>query len=404
LRASIEGVIPPVLDRRGRRGPVIVESLIVVMNTVMHRRSFLQTAAVAGLAAAAGAPARVRGAGGRVTLALVGCAHIHTPGFVNLLKGRSDVTVKYVWDHQEARAAKRAEELGAKVVTQLDEIWNDPAVVGVVICSETNRHPALVKAAARAKKHQFVEKPLGITAAESVAMARSIEEAGLLFTTGYFMRTDPKHLFLKAQVAAGAFGTITRASAWNCHSGSLGGWFDEKPNDPANSWRWMADVEQSGVGGFGDLGTHSLDILMWILGDVEEVTADIRVVTKRYGPKTDETGQALMKFRNGVMGTLTAGWLDVANPVTLMISGTKGYAQIVDSKLMFKSELVEGAKGSEPWTNLPPAPRAPLHQFVDAVSGQAGQPLVTPTEAAARVGVMEAMYRSAQSGRWTKVG
>ena len=37
-----------------------------------------------------------------------------------------------------------------------------------------------------------------------------------------------------------AFGTITRASAWNCHSGSLGGWFDEKPQDPANSWRWMA--------------------------------------------------------------------------------------------------------------------------------------------------------------------
>lgn len=374
------------------------------MNSPINRRSFLQTTAAAGLAMAAATPSRVLAAEGRVTLALVGCAHIHTPGFVNLLKGRPDVTVKYVWDHQAARAAKRAEDLGAKVVSDLNEIWNDPSVAGVVICSETNRHPALVKAASRAKKHPFIEKPLGITAAESVAMARAIEDAGLLFTTGYFMRTDPKHLFLKAQVARGAFGTLTRASAWNCHSGSLGGWFDEKPNDPANSWRWMADVEQSGVGGFGDLGTHSLDILMWVLGDVDAVTADIRVVTKRYGPKTDETGQALMKFRNGAMGTLTAGWLDVANPVTLMISGTKGYAQIVDNKLMFKSELVEGAKGNEPWTDLPAAPPAPLHQFVDAVSGKAGQPLVTPREAAARVVVMEAMYKSARAGKWTKVG
>jgi predicted dehydrogenase len=263
------------------------------MNPPVDRRSFLKTTTTATAAAvtlAASAPSRLLAADGKVTLAFVGCAHIHTPGFINLLKGRPDVTVKYVWDHLPARAEKRGAELGAKVVSDLNEVWNDASVSGVVICSETNRHPALVKAASAAKKHQFIEKPLGITAAESVAMAKAIENAGLLFTTGYFMRTDPKHLFLKEQVAAGAFGTITRASAWNCHSGSLGGWFDEKPNDPSNSWRWMADVEQAGVGGFGDLGTHSLDILMWLLGDVESVSADVQTVTARYEDGRDRSG------------------------------------------------------------------------------------------------------------------
>ena len=372
------------------------------MNSTQSRRSFLQTSA-AGLALAA-SPRLMAAAGEKSTFAFVGCAHIHTPGFVNLLKGRPDVTVKYVWDHQLPRAEKRASELGAEVVKDLDVIWRDRQVEAVVICSETDRHPALVKAAARAGKHLFVEKPLGITATESIKMAKAIEAAKLHFTTGYFMRTDPKHLFLKEQVKNGAFGTITRASAWNCHSGSIGGWFDEKPNDPANSWRWMADVSQAGVGGFGDLGTHSLDILMWILGDIESVLADVRVVTKRYGPKTDETGQAMIKFKNGVMGSLTAGWLDVANPVTFMISGTNGFASIVDGKLTFKSDLVPGAKGNEPWTALSPAPQAPLHQFVNAVRGMVGQPLVTPTEAAARVTVMEAMYKSAEAGKWITVG
>lgn len=374
-------------------------------NPTLDRRSFLRTtaAATAGTVLAGSRATRLLAAEGKVTLAFVGCAHIHTPGFINLLKGRPDVGVKSVWDHHAGRAAKRAEELGAKVVTDLAEIWGDPAVAGVVICSETNRHPALVRAAAKAGKHQFVEKPLGITAAESASMAAAIEKAGLLFTTGYFMRTDPKHLFLRQQVAAGAFGRITRASAWNCHSGSLGGWFDEKPADPANSWRWMADVDQAGVGGFGDLGTHSLDILMWLLGEVESVSADVRVVTGRYGPKTDETGQALMKFKSGVMGALTAGWLDVANPVTLMISGTEGFASIVQDKLYFQSSKVPGSKSDRPWTDLPSAPRAPLHQFVDAVAGAKDQPLVTPREAAARVAVMEAMYKSAKNGRWTRV-
>ncbi len=374
-----------------------------VVPPLVHRRSFLKSSTAAGLALAAASPARVFADEDKVVLGLVGCAHIHTPSFVNLLKGRPDVTVKYAWDHQPERAEKRGGDLGAKLVSHPDEIWKDPAVKGVVICSETNRHPALVKAASAAKKHQFIEKPLGITAAESLAMAKSIESAGLHFTTGYFMRMDPKHIFLRDQVKAGAFGTITRAQAWNCHSGSLGGWFDEKPNDPANSWRWMADTSQAGVGGFGDLGTHSLDILMWLLGDVASVSADVRVVTRRYGPKTDEGGQALIKFASGAMGTLTAGWLDLANPVTLTISGTKGFAHIVNDKLFFKSDLVTGAKGNEPWTQLPAAPRAPLHQFVDAVAGKPDTRLVTPSEAAARVVVMEAMYKSAKSGKWAKV-
>ncbi|MHB1310248.1 MAG: Gfo/Idh/MocA family protein [Limisphaerales bacterium] len=370
------------------------------MTTKLNRRSFLKTATVAGAAVAA-TPGRLLAADGQVTLALVGCAHIHTPGFVNLLKGRADVKVKHVWDPDARRAERWARELGCPVTSEVDAIWSDAEVRGVVICSETTRHPALVASAARAKKHLFVEKPLGVTARESFVMAKQIEDAGLWFTTGYFMRTDPKHLFLREQIAKGAFGKITRAAAWNCHSGSLGGWFDEKPDNVAESWRWMADPKVSGVGAFGDLGTHSLDILMWLMGDVESVAADIQVVTGRYGPTCDENGQSMIKFKGGVMGALTAGWVDVANPVSLMISGTEGHAVIVRDQLYFKAK---GFDDREPLKNLPKGPALPLHQFVDAVAGKADQPLVTPREAAARVAVMEAMYKSDKTGRWTKVG
>lgn len=336
-----------------------------------------------------------------VTMALVGCAHIHTPGFVSLLKPRPDVKVKSVWDHDTARAHTRAKDLGSNVVGNVQDVWADGEVTAVVICSETNRHRDLVLAAARAGKHMFVEKPLGITAEESYAMAKAITDANLLFTTGYFMRTHPQHLFLKEQIAKGAFGKITRARGSNCHSGSLGGWFDEKPGDSANSWRWMADPKVAGVGGFGDLGTHSLDILMWLLGDVESVTADIRVVTGRYGD-CDESGEALIRFKSGVIATLAAGWVDVENPVSLLISGTEGHATIVKDKLYFRSKHVPDADGKEPWEELPRGPQLPLHQFVNAVAGKPKQPLVTPQEAAARVSVMEAAYRAARERTWVK--
>jgi predicted dehydrogenase len=363
------------------------------MSRNFSRRDFIQTAGVATVAAAS-MPTVFAQAGGKITMALVGCAHIHTPSFVDLLKKRQDVRVKSVWDHDLERAKKRADQLGATVEADVSRIWSDGEVQAVVICSETNRHRDLVVQGAEAKKHMFVEKPLGITGKESVAMAKAIEKAGVLFTTGYFMRTDPKHLFLKEEIAKGNFGTITRARGSNCHSGSLGGWFDTE-------WRWMADPTIAGVGAFGDLGTHKLDILMWLLGDIEAVTASVRTVTKRYGD-CDETGEAQIRFKSGVIGTLAAGWVDVDDPVQLLISGTEGHAVVFNDRLYYQSKKA-GANSKEPVSNLPKGLRVPLDQFVDAVGGAANQPLVTPSEAAARVVVMEAMYKGARGSKWVEI-
>ena len=326
------------------------------------------------------------------TVAFVGVAHIHTPGFIKRLNDRPDVTVKRVWDHHSERAARRAAELDAEVVGDLDTIWSDPAIEAVIICAETDRHEPLVLAAAAAGKHLFVEKPLGVGAADAYRMADAIEKAGVLFQTGYFMRGDPVHQFLRAQIAAGSFGTITRVRHSNAHAGSLKGWFDTE-------WRWMADPAQAGVGGFGDLGTHSLDILMWLMGDVARVTADIDHVTTRYG-EIDEYGEGLIRFKNDVIGTLAAGWVDVANPVRLLVSGTEGHAHVNNDQFYFQSVHVPEADGKAPWTDLPaPLPHA-FELFLDALAGRPGVPLVSAREAAARSAVMEALYRASREQTW----
>ena len=330
-----------------------------------------------------------------VSIALVGGAHIHTPGFIKRLKDRTDVTTAMVWDHDAARAAARAADLGARTTTNLDEIWGDPKISAVVIASETDRHEDLVLAGAAAGKHMFIEKPLGIGAKDSTRMAEAIQKAGVIFQTGYFMRGNPAYRFIREQIAAGAFGTITRLRMVNVHSAALGGWFDTE-------WRWMADVAQSGIGGFGDLGTHILDIMIWMLGDVESVTAETAIFTGRY-PGCDETGEGLLKFKNGALGSMAAGWLDLANPVTLELSGTQGHALLLNGQLYFKSQLVEGADGKTPWTALPePLPHA-FELFLDAVVGQVDVPLVTVQEAAYRSAVMESLYLAARQNSWVKV-
>lgn len=363
------------------------------------RREFVRVAAATGAVVAAGPALGSVAESERAVLGFLGLAHIHTPSFIRQLLERPDVRVKWAWDPDPRKVAVRAPELQARTGS-LEEILADPEVQGVVVCSETNRHLELVTAAARARKHLFVEKPLGMTAAESRSMAAAIEQAGVLFTTGYFLRTDPMVLFLREQIGQGAFGTITRVSAANCHGGSLGGWFDERPDAPAESWRWMADPQISGVGGFGDLGTHSLDILMWLCGPIAAVSAEIRSVTGRYGD-CDEAGTALVRFASGVTGTLSAGWVDLANPIALQVAGTEGHAMIVNDSLYFQSNTVAGSKIGQPYRGgVPERPEGPLQQFVEAVRGVTGHPLVPAREAAERVVVMEAMYRASRERRW----
>ena len=115
------------------------------------------------------------------TLALIGAAHIHTPGFVKKMAERSDITVKYVWDHDADRAAKNAAQLSGSTVVDLDTILADKSVTAAVICSETIGHEKLVLAVCKAKKHLFVEKPLGIGSADSKKMLQAIEEADVIF-------------------------------------------------------------------------------------------------------------------------------------------------------------------------------------------------------------------------------
>lgn len=324
------------------------------------------------------------------TLALIGAAHIHTPNFIDRLNKRDTVSVKYVWDHHAARAGAAASKLDAQAVGDLEAAYRDPEVEAVIVCAETDRHEAVVMPAVEAQKHLFVEKPLGFASEDAYLMAEAIREAGVLFQTGYFMRGLPVHLFLKEQIDRGHFGKVTRIRHSNCHAGSLRGWFD-------GEWRWMADPGVAGCGAFGDLGTHALDILLWLMGEVEAVTASIDIVTNRY-PGCDESGEGILHFKNGAVGTLAAGWVDVADPVKVLISGTEGHAYVVADTLYFKSEHVEGADGSA-WNDLPDMLPHAFDLFLDALEGKAA-PLVGVEEAAYRNAVMEALYEGAATRTW----
>ena len=324
------------------------------------------------------------------TTAFLGLAHIHTPGFINTINKRDDVKCKYVQDDDAQRAQKRAGELDAQVA-DIETILADAQVTSVVICSETRGHTALVERAAAAGKHIFAEKPLATTETDAARMAKAIEDAGVVFQTGFFMRGWPSNIFIKQEIEAGHLGTVTRMSYTNCHEGALGGWFDSE-------WRWIADKNEAGGGGFADLGAHALDIILWCLGPtcgpVVKTAATLGNATQRYGDlsQIDEWGVGLVTFESGAVGIVQAGWVDPQGGAPVEVHGTKGHIIVRDDEVLYFSQEVEGAGGG-PWTDLPAPCANGFGAFWDKLEG-ADVPLVSPAQAAQESAVMAQLYNS----------
>lgn len=316
-------------------------------------------------------------------IGLIGTAHIHTPGFLGQMKERG-VPLAGLWDHDAERAARNSEKTGAPAM-ELDDLINHPEVGGFVICSETNLHLELVEKAAPRGLPMFVEKPLSASPADSAKMAELMGQHGVAFQTGYFMRGMATVQTLKRLLAEEAFGQVTRVRMSNCHSGAIGGWFD-------GEWRWMADPKQAGVGAYGDLGTHVIDLLLWLFGPAESVTAALSMGTARY-EGCDELGEGLFKMKSGVIATLAAGWDDVVNPYMIQVSGTKGHAMLGNTL------QVAGTDGKLAEVELDPAVPSGFGAFLDVVEGKAAD-LVSLQEAVERDSVMQALYRGAETNSW----
>ena len=86
----------------------------------------------------------------------------------------------------------------------------------------------------------------------------------------------------------------------------------------------------------------------WVnpLGDAApEVNAGAQII--------DENGEAILRFKSGVIASIAAGWLDLAQPMTAQVSGTKAHAYVAQDELYLVGDEIPNADGQSPHTDLP---------------------------------------------------
>ena len=156
-----------------------------------------------------------------------------------------------------------------KAVASIEEVLADPEVEVVSICSPNFLHRDFAVAAARAGTPFWIEKPMGVSAAQSReihdAAAAAREGAGVATAVGFNYRHAPAVAHLRTMIADGRLGRITNVRCW------LNADYASSPDSPLT---WRYDRDKGGSGVIGDLLSHGADLVQHVTGQcLTEVTA-----------------------------------------------------------------------------------------------------------------------------------
>lgn len=246
-------------------------------------------------------------------LAILGCEHMHAASYVVEGKKLPDVEIVGIAEPDRLRGINFAQNFGVKYYETYEELINRADVDAVIICSSNVKHANLTVAAARAKKHVIVEKPIATTIEDAEMMIEECKKNNVKLMVALPVRYAPPIARAKQVVESGRIGDIVAINGTN-HGSMPGGWFTKK--------------ELSGGGAIIDHTIHVADLMHWMLKcDIKEVFAKSGNLI--HDLEVEDTGLLFMEFENGTYATLDTSWnrpesFPTWGDVTMEIIGTKG--------------------------------------------------------------------------------
>jgi predicted dehydrogenase len=242
---------------------------------------------------------------GNANVAPVGCAVIglgeQGRAILTALGYAAGANVVRICDSYEG-IHERAQELApkAKVGTDAAEVFADPAVQAVWICTPTHQHKELVLAALKAGKHVYCEAPLAHTIddARAIAQAAQAVSGKQVFHSGLQQRTNPQHLHVVKFIRTGALGTVAMGKA---HWHKRTSWRRAAASDErAKALNWRLRKESS-VGLAGEIGIHQFDVASWFLKALPTAVSGTGAVRAwKDGREIADTIQAMLEFPDGL--------------------------------------------------------------------------------------------------------
>jgi len=348
---------------------------------------------------------------------------------------------KVIADVTQERADEAAAQFGFdKGSANWKEVINDPSIDIIDICTPNNAHAEIAIAAAEAGKHILCEKPISRTVEEAKQMYHAVKKAGVVNQLAFNYRMTPAVQLAKKYIDEGSIGEILDFR---------GTYLQDWSADPESPLSWRFQKEICGSGAFGDIGTHTVDMLRFLLGEFTEVNARFATYVKERPVQTglvdnlgtvkggsnaprkkvevDDQCCLVLKTASGAFGTIEAtrnAW-GPNNYITFEIHGRLGslyfnYERRDELQVCFASDPGDRRGFRTVYTgpahpygaNLWPIPAlgigytetkiVEMYKFIDAI---VNNKQVSPNFADGyQIELLgEAAFKSAQSGTWEKV-
>ena len=345
----------------------------------------------------------------------------HIPGYKGLPGKARIVAVADVVDKVAEKVAKEHDIPMA--FDNYDELLALEEVDAVSICTPPVAHRDATIAALEAGKHVLCEKPMAMNAAEAQEMVDAAERTGQLLAIGFQSRFSSEAQSLKRLIESGELGDIYYGRAvYNRRRGL----------PPRGSFHQFKG--QSGGGPLLDVGVHVLDLALWLMGHPKPVSVvgsayckfgnrgDVYrggVLSQRshHGTWNDKEFEvedfavAMIKLDNGATLNLECSWaLNIAQDLqSIVLCGDEGGAELSPLKI-FKDDghmlidweprsLADSAqRGSELSSAFIDMHAKSIENFVNAARGE-GEPLVKPEQGLCVAQIVDAIYRSVDSGK-----
>jgi len=324
----------------------------------------------------------------------VGCGNITDTHVRAAIEAGLGVAAFHGRDPAKAEAMQK--RYGGRAFTSYEDFLAHRPMDLVVIGTPSALHAEQGIAAARRSLHVLVEKPIDVTVEKGQALVAAAEAAGVRLGVLFQDRLKPELVALREFVRTGGLGRVLLASArvkWH------------RPPEYYAASSWRGRIELDGGAALINQGVHTVDLLLWLLGDVTRVLG--LTATTLHAIESEDVALALLEFESKAVATLeatTAAW--PGYPRRVEISGSEGTV-VIEGDRVIAADLrkpapglvAAGGDGTAAASTAVVADATPhrrmIEDFVRAVE-TGGVPACDGREGLRSVAVVEAIYKAAR--------
>lgn len=347
---------------------------------------------------------------------IIGCGGIAESKEMPAIKETGLVEMVAFCDIKAERAERAAQNFGtndAKTYTDYRALLEEKDLDIVYVCTPNRFHSEMTVAALNAGKHVMCEKPMAINTAEAQKMVEAAKANDKVLTIAYQNRFRPDALYLKEECQKGVLGEIYFAKARAIRRRAV------------PTWGVFLDEYMQGGGPLIDIGTHALDLTLWMMDNYKPKYAVGTVYHKLnkqrntgnawgdWNPEeftVEDSAFGFVVMENGATIILESSWalnsLENLEAATLLC-GTEAGADMFDglringvrNGRLYVTKPDFSAGGVDFYAGASSKPEV-LEQlsFLNAVLGK-GELTVKPEEALVVTEILEAIYESAKTGQ-----